>query len=292
MIFPDPELLQVLIAFHEAKNLIQAAERLGISQPAVTQRLQRLQEQVEYPLYAFEGRRKVLTHYGKALYDLARVNFLQLETDFQNLNRRYASPEQLVLRVAGAKELMSLFSEVIEFAGRIDHRKMPEDLAVAAVESETADIAISEAIIDSAELMSRKFFEGSSRIIFHRKVFPSIVSFRDIQDNSELIFQGSCVLHRLETTYLEKFYKSIKRDASKVNAKATFEDWSSVLNYVEGGGGYAVAPAYIQPHAKDVRVVDVPHAVISRSTYYAVFKRKLKKIESFKKVLNFAVSSS
>jgi len=292
MNFPEPELLQVLIAFHEAKNLIQAAEKLRISQPAVTQRLQRLQEQVEYPLYAFEGRKKVLTHYGKALYEVAKMNFLQLETDFQNLDRRYASPEQLVLRVAGAKELMGLFSETIEFLGRMDHRKMPEDQAIAAVESEAADIAISEMIIDNTELMSRKFFEGSSRVIFHRKVFPSIGSFRDVQDNSELITQGSCVLHRLETTYLEKFYKSIKRDVSKVNAKATFEDWSSVLSYVEGGGGYAVVPAYIQPHAKDVRVIDVPHAVIPRSTYYAVFKRKLKKIESFKKVLNFTVSSS
>ncbi|MEK6627663.1 MAG: LysR family transcriptional regulator [Bdellovibrionota bacterium] len=292
MNIPQPELLQVLIAFHEAKNLIQAAERLGVSQPAVTQRLQHLQEQVEHPLYAFEGRKKVLTHYGKALYDLAKLNFLQLETDFQNLNRRYASPEQLVLRVAGAKELMGIFSEAIEFAGRMDHRMMPEDQAIAAVESEVADIAISETLVDNAELMSRKFFEGASRIIFHRKAFPSIVSFRDVQDNSELIAQGPCVIHRLQTKYVEKFYKSIKRDVSKLNAKAIFEDWSSILNFVEGGGGYAVVPAYVQPHAKDVRVIEVPHAIIPRSTYYVVFKRKLKKIDSFKKVLNFVVSSS
>lgn len=292
MNFPEPELLQVLIVFHESKNLIQAAERLRISQPAVTQRLQHLQKQVDYPLYAFEGRKKVLTHYGKALYDLVKLNFAHLEADFQNLNRRYASPEQLVLRVVGAKELMGLFSEAIEFAGRMDHRRMSEEQAIASVESETADIAISETIIDNTELMSRKFFEGSSRIIFHRKVFSSIVSFHDVHENSKLIAQGSCVVHRFETRYLEKFYKSIKCDVSKINAKATFEDWSSVLNYVEDGGGYAVVPAYIQPQAKEVRVIDIPHAVIPRSTYYAVFKRKLKKIESFKKVLNFMVSSS
>lgn len=49
MKLPDLELLPVLIAFHESKNLIQAAEKLKISQPAVTQRLQRLQDQVAYP---------------------------------------------------------------------------------------------------------------------------------------------------------------------------------------------------------------------------------------------------
>ena len=62
---PDLELLPVLIAFHESKNLIEAAGKLKITQPAVTQRLQRLQEQVPHPLFAYEGRKKVfiITHF-------------------------------------------------------------------------------------------------------------------------------------------------------------------------------------------------------------------------------------
>ncbi len=292
MNLPEPGLLQVLIAFNEAKNLIQAAEKLKISQPAVTQRLQRLQEQVEQPLYAFEGRKKVLTHYGKALYEMAKLNFTQFDTDFQNLNRRYASPEQLVLRVGGLKELMGIFSEIIDFSGRSDHRKMTEAQALSAVQAEVIDIAISESIVDNSDLMSRKFFEGSSRIMFHRNIFPAITSFRDIYENSDLITQGSCIMNRIDCSYLEKFCKSIKVDHSKIIAKATFEDWSSVLSFIENGSGYAVVPSFIQSQVKEIRSIDIPHAVISRSIFYAVFKRKLKKIESFKKVLNFSVSSS
>ena len=292
MNLPEPQLLQVLIAFHEAINLIQAAERLMISQPAVSQRLQRLQSQVEQPLYAFEGRKKVLTHYGKALYEMAKINFSRFETDFQNLNRRYASPEHLVLRVGGLKELTSVLSEVMDFSGRIDHRKMTEDQALDALAAEIIDVAISESIIDTNELMSRKFFEGASRLIFHRKLFPTISSFRDVQENAEDFIQGSCILNRLETSYIEKFCKNLKIGSAKLNTKATFEDWSSILNYVEGGGGFAIVPSFIHSQSKEIKNIDIPHAVVARSAYYAVFKRKLKKIESFKKVLNFSLSSS
>lgn len=292
MNLPEPHLLQVLIAFHEAPNLVQAAEKLKISQPAVTQRLQHLQEQVNQPLYAFEGRKKVLTHYGKALYDVARKNFLQFETDFQNLNRRYATPDQLVLRVGGLKELMNIFSETIEFSGRIDHRKLNEEQALEALNSEAIDIAICESIIDNSEVMSRKFFEGSSHFIFHRKTLSSITNFRDLQDQSVLLTQSPRVQNRLESAIFEKFCKCIKIDSSKLNTKAVFEDWFSVLNYIENNGGYAVVPSYIQSLSKDMRHIDIPHAIIPRSIYYAVFKRKLKKIDSFKKVLNFSVSSS
>lgn len=292
MTYPDPELLKVLIAFQESKNLIQAAERLQISQPAITQRLQRLQEQVRQPLYAFEGRKKVLTHYGKALYDLAKQAFHNLETSFENLNRRYASPEELVLRIGGHNELVGLFSELIDFPGRIDHRQMSDDQAFMALEAEEIDVALGEMIFDSTNLISRKFFESPARIIFHRKYFPSVMNFRDFQENLDLLAKSPCSVHRSEVSYIEKFCKGVGIAASQLNNRAIFEDWHSILNFVESGSGFAIVPGYIHSQSRDVKGIDIPHAIIQRSNYYAVFQKKLKKIESFKRVLNFVVSSS
>ncbi|MEK6578483.1 MAG: LysR family transcriptional regulator [Bdellovibrionota bacterium] len=292
MKFPAPDLLQVLIAFQESKNLVQAAQKLKISQPAVTQRLQRLQEQVAQPLYAYEGRKKVLTQYGKALYDMTLQNFNQLGTDFESLNRRYAAPEQLVLRVGGQKELVSLFSEVIRFPGQMDCRKLSETQAVTALKSESIDVALSASIFDSAEWMSRKFLECSSHLIFHRKIFPNLNGFRDFQEEPNLLIQAPCARHRIETDYMERFCRGVKINPDGLNDRALFEDWHSILGFVESRNGYAVVPGFIQSQSKDIVSFDIPHAIIPRSSYYASFQRKLKKIESFKQVLNFAMSSS
>lgn len=292
MKYPELPYLQVLIAFHEAKNLVQAAENLKISQPAVTQRLQRLQEQVGQPLYAFEGRKKVLTHYGKALYDLAKRNFFQIETDFQNLNRLYASPEQLVLRVGGQKELLTLFSELIDFSGRIDHRNLTDKDAYEALKIDAIDLALGSAIHDTAEVMSRKFFEGPCHVIFNRKFFTNVESFRDLVLDSKQLLTTPCAIHRSETNLIEKFCHGAKINSANLNKKAIFEDWYSILSHIENGGGYAIVPGFLQSQSKNLRVLDIPHSIIPRTTYYAIFQRKLRKMDSFKSVLNFAVSSS
>lgn len=292
MTLPDVELLKVLMAFQDAKNLVKAAETLKISQPAVTQRLQRLQGQVAHPLYAYEGRKKVLTHYGKALYEIAKQNFSQLEIDYQNIERRYATPEQLVLRVGGQKELVGLFSELLKFTGRIDHRQMSEQDAIIGVQNESLDVALSSFVVDSTEMMSRKFFESSSLLIFHQKWIKSFSSIANLKDSPEVLLKTACAIHRNENNFLEKFCRAVKIEPAQLNCKAIYEDWYSILKFVESGEGFAIVPGFIQSSMKEVRQLDIPHSVIPRSVHYAVFQRKLKKIESFKKVLNFSTHDS
>lgn len=292
MNFPEPELLMVLVAFQESKNLIEAAKRLKISQPAVTQRLQRLQDQVSYPLYAFEGRKKVLTLYGKNLYEMAQTQFKNLEIAFEQVNRRFAMPEHLVLRIGGQIELVEHFSAIVNFPGRTDHRKMLDSEAIDALQKESIDVAITQTIIDNSELASRKFFESSAHFITHRKHSKIINGFKDIQNSPQKLMKINCAFHRLERSYKELFCQGLEIEPSEFNEKATFEDWRSLLNFVENGGGFSIVPGFIQSQSKDIISFDIPHSILPRSNYYAVFQRKLRKIDSFKSVVNFEMRTS
>jgi DNA-binding transcriptional LysR family regulator len=288
----EPELLRVLIAFAESKNLVSAAERLRISQPAVTQRLQRLQEQLPLPLYAFEGRKKVLTHYGQALYQLARENMFHLENGLENIHRRYASGTDLVLRLGCRKEMVEIFSQTIQFPGRIEHLPMEDSTALSELNKETIDVAITETVVHSSDLLSRKIFEGSSRLIFHKKIFPSVESFREIQKQKNLLLEKPCVLHKRDSSCLERLAQALKFDASQLSCKAALEDWSSLVSLVQQGVGYAIVPPFVLSHDKNLVTFDIPHSLIPRTTYHATFHRKLKKIEAFNKALNFTIVSS
>jgi DNA-binding transcriptional LysR family regulator len=292
MLFPDPELLRVLLAFHESKNLVEAAERLRISQPAVSQRLQRLQGQVAMPLYAFEGRKKVLTHYGVALYDLAKENWKLLEQGYENLNRRYANASELVLKLGGRAELLRFFSELVSFSGRIEFQQMDERQCVQGLHNSVIDIALTPSLSNASEFESHKILESSSRIVFHKKFFDEVESFRDLQKQKKLLLATPSVAHRLEPSLMEAFCRGLKVDSSQLSNKALVDDWPSILALVEGGEGFAVLPGFIALQSRNTRFFDIPHAIIPRQNFYAVFPRKLKKVEVFREALKFNVWSS
>ncbi|MBC7540021.1 MAG: hypothetical protein H7281_14455, partial [Bacteriovorax sp.] len=157
---------------------------------------------------------------------------------------------------------------------------------------ETLDIALSTSVIDNAELMSRKFFESSSHLIFHHRWHKSFDSIENLKENKDIILKTPCALHRIESSYSEKYCLGMKIDSSELNCKAILEDWYSILSFVESGEGFAIVPGYIQSQLKDVYEFKIPHSMIQRSVHYAVFQRKLRKIESFKKVLNFVIRDS
>ncbi|WP_411886296.1 LysR substrate-binding domain-containing protein [Polaromonas sp. YR568] len=68
----DLELLRCLVAIHEQDSFAGAAVHLGKTQSAVTQQMQRLEDQIGHPLFEKQGRSKRLTPHGLKLLDYAR----------------------------------------------------------------------------------------------------------------------------------------------------------------------------------------------------------------------------
>ncbi len=68
----DLELLRCLVAIDEQESFAGAAVHLGKTQSAVTQQMQRLEDQIGHPLFEKQGRSKRLTPHGSKLLDYAR----------------------------------------------------------------------------------------------------------------------------------------------------------------------------------------------------------------------------
>lgn len=68
----DLELLRALIAIDAHDSFAAAAIHLGKTQSAVTQQMQRLEDQIGHPLFEKRGRHKRLTPHGQKLLDYAR----------------------------------------------------------------------------------------------------------------------------------------------------------------------------------------------------------------------------
>lgn len=68
----DLELLRALVAIEEHDSFAGAAVHLSKTQSAVTQQMQRLEDQIGHPLFEKQGRHKRLTPHGQKLLDYAR----------------------------------------------------------------------------------------------------------------------------------------------------------------------------------------------------------------------------
>lgn len=68
----DLKLLRALVAIYEQNSFAAAAARLNKTQSAITQQMQRLEDQIGHPLFEKQGRHKRLTHHGQKLLDYAR----------------------------------------------------------------------------------------------------------------------------------------------------------------------------------------------------------------------------
>jgi DNA-binding transcriptional LysR family regulator len=81
----SPGDLEVFVAVARAGSFRAAAQRLGLSQPAVTQRIQRLESQVGLSLFSRSTRRVELTQAGHRLLDRAERLVSEIQRTLQDL---------------------------------------------------------------------------------------------------------------------------------------------------------------------------------------------------------------
>src|SRR4051812_37403661 len=95
------DLLSVLIAAAESPNLRSAADRLGISQPAVTAKLKEIENGQPQPVFSLQGKRKVPTLFGRALYEVAKRETEHFAMSIEGVHRLYGDPKNLTIRLGG-----------------------------------------------------------------------------------------------------------------------------------------------------------------------------------------------
>ena len=98
--------LEVFVAVAQAGSFRGAAERTGLSQPAVTQRIQRLEQQVGVALFSRSTRRVQLTEAGQHLKNRAERTLHELRRTLADL-RAMADLRSGTVRLAASQPLMA-----------------------------------------------------------------------------------------------------------------------------------------------------------------------------------------
>ena len=285
---PGVELFEILISAAESRSLSEAAERLKISQPAVSVKLQALERLAPLPLFSVQGRRKVLTHYGQELYRIAKANQGQLEKSYEALNRVYASAETLTLRVGCRKELFEDLAHKFRFAGRIEFTALSSSESVEHLLANKTDIAIAygDLLPDSPEIMAKKVLESVSEFAVHKKLLPKKLSESLLRDR-KFLTETPCVTYQGGGHSLNEWTAHLGIPLRELKVAAVAEDWHVLKTLIGQGWGYGIVPGHVKPGSDEVATLPMLHSVLPKYTFHALFRKDLRKIPAFQKLLEF-----
>ena len=101
--------LKYFIAVAEEKHITRAAERLGMQQPPLSQRIKAIERELEVQLFHRRARGVELTDAGRAFLNNARAVLAQLDHTFETTRRTARGEEGRIQHRDCAREFISSF---------------------------------------------------------------------------------------------------------------------------------------------------------------------------------------
>ena len=282
---PEFDLLETLIAVAESKNFKEAGEKLNLSQPGVTQKLQKLGAKVPYPLFQLEGKRKVLTRYAQEIYKLAKTQQNDFHEKYESLHRQYASAEFLTIRVGGRGEMMESLSDSFLFPGKTEFHPMSSKDAVQKLLKQEIDIAITPNLPDTLHFNANKLISSGAKIAIHKSLLKDkkgTLSSRYL--DPDFLQNVPCVTYLPDGHLLSELFKHVGIQLKNANVRAGVEDWRMLMRMIEKKCGYGVVPDYIRSLTSEIVEFSIPEKILPRFQFYALFAKDLRKIKGFSAV--------
>ena len=143
---PDPAALVLLAEIAEAGSLTAAAQRLGVTQPALSKQLKRLEQQLGVPVFKRGLRGVAATEYGDALLPRARAIRAELRQAAQDVAQRRGRREgRLTVALSHFAAIALLPAVVQPFRTRwpgVQLAFMPPSFELSGLREGTPDFAV------------------------------------------------------------------------------------------------------------------------------------------------------
>ena len=282
------DLLKTFIIFAKSKNITEAAKLLRISQPAVSLQLQRLERTVKHPLFSQEGKRKVLTPFGRAVFEELSPILGQVQGALEGVERRFADPASLSLRIGARAEILSRVVQRIQFPGAIQFVPLGTQKAVDQLLAHEIDIAISYLRPDLAHIHARKVFSDRVQWVCHKSLMKNL-TLEKAHASIDFMTETPFLAYKPEAPFLKEWFTHLGQASAlkKIRVHRICEDWNAILKLVEEEQGFSLIPSSIEVKSPSLQSKLLPTEALPEMTFYALYHFDLMKIAAIEKTLSF-----
>lgn len=266
-------LLPTIVAVAESKNFKDAADKLKISQPAVTQQMKTLEVSLGIPVMRVVGKKKVLTAFGSEVYNAAKLHLHQLMTAINTTHNKFSEPSQRVLRVAARAEILEFILPQLVFPGKFHCSLLSASEASRKLLEGELDLAISHERPESSELFSKVAFESRPVLAVHK----SLVKKSKAKLSREFFKNTPHLVYRKDAHFLDVLSQNFEFDKDELDYKILCEDWGVIRSLIINQQGFSIVPIYIAATLpQEIETFDLPKKEAKTFTYYFLFRRENK----------------
>ena len=121
MLKPPIELLYSFYIFAKTGDIVKSAKILHIGQPALTIRLQKIDEYFDSSLFLTKGRKKELSMLGSELLKSVKARFEDLDAEIESCMKKQVNPDYIrPLKIGIRPELVDIFFKKVSLKGQLE----------------------------------------------------------------------------------------------------------------------------------------------------------------------------
>lgn len=277
------ELIKVLIQVADSQSFRSAADALGLSQASVTNKLAALEANYSAPIFVLEGKKKILTPFGKALVEAARKSFADLDLSLRDVERRFVDKQTTPLRVGCRPEVFMHIAKSLP--DDVCYRFVPlSGPAVApAILAGDIDLGFSAIVPDSLNLLAKKAFKSSVKLVVHKRLVSTKVKLPLWKDDDFLKNTGA-LSYGDDGHLLVDLCRARGISLSQLNIRFIADSWTILKDLVLAQKGYAIVPNYVDLDG-DMIVEPLPTNVCEHLDFHLIIRSAYKDIPLFKQLL-------
>lgn len=261
-----------MLMIEQEKSLSQAAKKLNISQPALSQALSKLEKSFENPLFVRSNRQIVPTRIGQIYLDGAREMLLVKEDTYQAIGALMAKGTKHIKIAADSQIILSLQTELIP---ALKSKFPQEEFTLLPTDSHMAKEYILNHIVDAAFIGSRLC--SNSMLNYHPLYNEHLVLC--VPENLRKTYEGlplkseppkiPFILPQAGLYFRFLYDNIIQKLSFSISKTYETEDFLTMKRLMEQGFGIALLPSHMVQVGDSYTIYPIPDDT-SFGIYFAV----------------------
>jgi DNA-binding transcriptional LysR family regulator len=289
MQIPPLSLMASFLAFSGASNMVEAAKKLGISQPSLTSHLKSFASYFSEELFASEGRRKVLTPFGRKLAEKLGTRLEGLSADLKAVSDEFSSPEQITVRIGGRAEIVGQLAKEIRFAGSLLFFNVDGAEAIAGLLERKFDLAVSGRQLNDSHMHRRKLFSDGFALLAPKKYFA------DGANLSKGLLRELCEQPYLSYTPVDERLKRVFEHFAiqeRPRVSKALANWDKLVEMVENQQGWTIVPSRFVSAGARLSHAVIPSSILPLADFFLLYRRESIAMPWFQKLVQQLVAQA
>lgn len=280
------EWLKSFVYFADCGGVESAASKLGITQPAVTQHLSKLNAVLPQSLFERDGKKKILSDYGKEFYRKLSKELRGIDDILRTSRFEGVSEQDSRIRIGINNEIYYRICDKLDFNGQLEVYNTRGSLALQALLKREVDIAVSRSVPDSADVVAVKWFTDTYVLAYPKSWQKEI----DQDGLKEVLLEKRFILNFDGKAPVQEVLEAIGLPLERLRCGHQLTDWLAVIKLIQDGQGWAVVPSSFEFPPK-IQVQTLNSKNIPKTQFFILYHKSVRQFPGFHNLLSSMIAA-